>query len=395
MIDLLVLLLVAGFFIFKNFKKLNKFTSGNNEAYQNQNNNMKFNDVKEKINQFLGNNNLSNGKSLFQDGKFQNIILIILVGILFVWLASGFYIVQPDQQGVQTILGKYSKTTLPGLHYHLPAPIERVQKVKVTSVNTEEIGYRSSSSSDEAQVFIESTMVTKDENIIDVNFDVQWKIVDAEKYIFNIRKQDVSKTIRFAAESVMRDLIGQNLMSFALGSGRASLAEQAKDKLQQILNDYQIGVNILSIPIKRIDPPKQVIAAFRDVQSARADREREINMGQAYKNDIIPKARGEAAKVINEAEAYYYSTINKAEGEVAKMKSLYPLYKQNKDLIKTRLYTELLDEVFSDMNKIILPNSGDKNSNGQINLLNLNDIFKNISNNSSDNNQNKNDKGNN
>jgi len=400
MLDLLILLIIAGFFIFKNFKKLNNNNKNPWNSGNNQNNIFNSGSFKEKFNNFMNfsqnNNNANNNNNsqsyIQNNSKVFNfmkefgplkIISLGIVIILILWFFSGIYIIQPDEEGVETLLGKYSKTTNPGLHFRIPSPITKIYKVKVTTINTEEIGYRGSGV-DDALMLIESTMVTKDENIIDVSFDVQWRVSDAAKFVFNIKSSDISSTIRFASESVMRDLIGRNNMSFALGEGRAILAEQVRAALQKILDEYQLGISILSIPIKKIDPPKQVIAAFRDVQSARADKEREINMALAYKNDILPRARGKSAKIINESEAYYYSIVNKANGEIAKMQSLYPLYKQNKELVKTKLYTELLNDVFSNMNKIILPpNSTNSQGSGQINFLNIGDIFNQINKNKS------------
>lgn len=393
MLDLLIILIIAGFFIWKNLGQIKKNNGNKNPwGFQSKSQNEKSADdffdmekIKEKFNSFL--NSSPNSANENNGGRFKGVgpdkLFLGALGVIFLgWLLSGFYIVQPDEEGVETFLGKYSRTSMSGLHYRIPSPITKIFKVKVTRVNTEEIGYRTSKSGfDESLVLIESSMITKDENLIDVNFDVQWRIIDAAKFIFNIKAIDVSSTIRFAAESVMRDLIGRNNMSFALGEGRALLAEQARVALQKLLDEYDLGISVLSIPIKKIDPPKQVIDAFRDVQSARADKEREINMALAYKNDILPRARGEAAKIMNEAEAYYYSVLNNAKGETAKMTALYPFYKQNKDLVKTKLYTELLEDVFKDMNKVILPSgSGGNSGAGQLNLLNIGEIFKSMEN---------------
>jgi membrane protease subunit HflK len=318
----------------------------------------------------------SSGKSCMNlDHKALN-ILFLLIGVVFCfYLGSGFYIIQPEQQGIETRFGRYSVTTDSGLHYHLPSPFEKVYKLNVTSVNTEEIGYRlGSSDTEDSRVLNESTMITKDENIVDVSFDVQWKISEANSFIFNIKNRDVRETIRNVAESVMREIIGQNSMFFILGEGRAVVAEKAMKMMQQILNEYKIGVQVLAIPIKKIDPPKEVISAFRDVQSARADKEKDINLGQSYRNDIVPRAKGQAAQIINEAESYSYETINRANGDVARMISIYPMYKANPDLVKIRLYTDLMREVLEDK-KIIVTDSAKSSS--QLNLINPADLFKN------------------
>jgi membrane protease subunit HflK len=402
MLDLLIILIIAGFFFYKNFKQLG---GKNKNPWNNINENQEkgpLNDAKKVFDNIFNSLFKNNNKNIYnqssssnQNGNLQDsfvnkininkFIFIFLFLSICIWSISGFYIVQPDEEGVETFLGRYSKTTSPGLHFRIPYPVTKVYKIKVTRINTEEIGYRSSSSisNDDPLVLIESTMVTKDENIIDVNFDVQWRIQDAAKFVFNIKAIDISSTIRFASESIMRDLIGINNMSFALGEGRAILAEQARVALQKILDEYQVGISILSIPIKKIDPPKEVISSFRDVQSARSDKEREINMALAYKNDILPRARGEAAKIVNESEAYYYTIVNKANGEVAKMNSLYPYYRQNKELVKTKLYTDLMSDVFYNINKIIIPGNLDSKNinsgqNNQVNFLNMSEIFKNM-----------------
>ncbi len=393
LIDLIIFLAVGGFLMFQKHQR----DKSNNPNYysgsRNKNNNMNF-DFDEKIKKFIGkfSSNSANSSGGSGNFNFSTIVLFCVLGVAFIWLISGFYIVQPDQEGVETRLGKYSSTSTSGLHYHLPYPIENVYKVKVTAVNTEEIGYRSMMSQDDSTTYAESTMVTKDENIVDINFDVQWRISNAGDYLFNMRKNDISTTVRYIAESTMREIIGNKNMFFVLGEGRAAVAEECKKIMQEIIDSYKIGIQILSIPIKKIDPPKQVIAAFRDVQSARADREREINMAQAYRNDVIPRAKGDAAQIVNEAESYHYQTINSAKGEVAKMMALYPMYNENKELTKIRLQTELMQDVFGDAQKIIL-STGTKGGQN-LNVLNMGDLMKNFQSQSGGNssNDNKNDK---
>lgn len=379
LIDLIFIVATVGFLIFQKIRRDETNNPNYYSGFNNKKNNATNFNFDEKVRKFLENfssNKNQNGNE--KELKFSSIILSLMIFIAFIWIISGFYIVQADQEGVEMRFGKYSATTTPGLHYHFPYPIENVSKVKVTAINTEEIGYRSITNQDDSGVYTESTMVTKDENIIDINFDVQWKISDASDYLFNIRGLDISSTVRNVSESVMREIIGNNNMFFVLGEGRAIIAEECKKVVQQILDSYKIGIQILSVPIKKIDPPKQVIASFRDVQSARADKEREINMAQAYKNDVIPRAKGEAAKIINQAESYYYQTVNAAKGEVAKMMALYPMYTDNKELTKIRLYTELMQDVFGNTNKVILGNGNSKNGSQNLNILNMGDVMKNF-----------------
>lgn len=361
------------------FNKLNK--TNNKSANYNHSNN--FSDDNNFHKTGHSSNNKNERKESLLGGmnpkKLSNILVIIIAGALSLYLISGVYIVQPEEQGIETRFGKYSTTSDSGLHYHLPYPFEKVYKLNVTSVNTEEIGYRTSNNNEnDTRMSSESIMITRDENIVDVNFDVQWRINEANSFIFNIKNKDIRETIRNISESVMREIIGQNKMFFVLGEGRATVAEQAMKMMQDILNQYKIGVQILAVPIKKIDPPKEVISAFRDVQSARADKEKEVNLAQSYRNNIIPIAKGQAAQIVNEAEAYYYQTINAATGEVAKMMALYPMYKADSELTKIRLYTDLMNDILQ--NKKIIVNEGSKNGN-QINLINPSDMFKTIKNN--------------
>ena len=382
LIDLVIMFATIGFIAFQQIKR-NKANNPNVNYYNSANKNYgaSFDEkIKKFLNNFSSNNKNTNNNESNPNfsNHFSKIILSSVIFIAFIWLISGFYIVQADQEGVVMRLGKYHATTTPGLSNHLPYPIENVYKVKVTAINTEEIGYRSVTSQDDSAIYAESTMVTKDENIVDVNFDVQWRIGDAGDYLFNMRNSDISSTVRNVAESVMREIVGNNDMFFVLGEGRAIIAEESRKMMQNILDNYKIGIQVLSIPIKKIDPPKQVIAAFRDVQSARADREREINMAQAYRNDVIPRAKGAAAQIVNQAESYYYQTVNSAKGEVTKMMSLYPMYPENKELTKVRLYNDLMEDVFSNTKKVIIGNSSSKGNSQNMNIMNVGDLMRNF-----------------
>ena len=382
-IDFIVMAATIGFIAFQQIKrnKINNPNSSNSFNNRNRGGAVNFDEkIKNFFDKLLPNPNGSkNSNDNDKSFNFSKIILSSIVFVAFIWLISGFYIVQADQEGVVMRLGKYHATTTPGLSYHLPYPIENVYKVKVTAINTEEIGYRSVASQDDSTIYTESTMVTKDENIVDVNFDVQWRISDAGDYLFNMREMDISLTVRNVAESVMREIVGNNNMFFVLGEGRAIVADECRKIMQEILDSYKLGIQILSIPIKKIDPPKQVIASFRDVQSARADREREINMAQAYRNDVIPRAKGDAAQIVNQAESYYYQTVNTAKGEVAKMMSLYPMYTENKELTKIRLYNDLMEDVFGNTKKVIIGSGGSKGGSQNLNIMNMGDLMKNFS----------------
>ena len=304
-------------------------------------------------------------RSLLGGGKGRNfknksVFSIVLLLALVLWLLTGIYTVQPDEEGVELRFGKYSMTTMPGLHYHLPYPIEEVFQVKVTNVNHEEIGYRSAlgNRNYKSNFNDESLMLTGDENIVDVNFEVQWRIANAAKYLFNLRDAAKGYTVKSAAESAMREVIGSSKIAFALeGDGRAYLATKAKEILQHILDEYDMGVEVLPLQMKKVDPPDKVIDAFRDVQSARADKERVINDSYAYSNDIIPRARGEGDKILQEAEAYAQEAINGAEGEASRFLSVYSEYSKSKEITKERMYLDMMGSVLGGTKKIITDRS--------------------------------------
>lgn len=296
----------------------------------------------------------------FKVNNSGSIIAIIFFVVISVWLATGIYVISPDEEGVELRFGKYILTTVPGLHYHFPYPVEDVIKVKVTNVNRVEIGYRSDfvgsrSGKTEEDVESESMVLTKDENILDINFEVQWRINNSRDFLFNFKDSNFGRTVRDAAESSMREIVGNSSLVFILeGEGRAVLAGKIEVMLQSILDDYDVGIDILSVQIRKIDPPGKVIDAFRDVQSARADKEREINEAYAYRNDVLPRARGEAAKIVNAAEAYSEEVISDAQGEASKFISIYSKYKIMPEINKKRIYISTLEDVFKHMEKIIV-----------------------------------------
>ncbi len=239
-------------------------------------------------------------------GSKKPIILGILILVL-IWVASGLYRVLPDEQGVVMRFGKFVKTTQPGLNYHLPVPIETVKTPKVTKVNRMDIGFRSErdsgfSSGGVADVPEESLMLTGDENIVNIDFSVFWVIKDAGKFLFKI--QDPEGTVKAAAETAMREVIARSDIQPILTEGRSIIETDTQDIIQEILDEYESGIQITQVQTQKADPPDQVIDAFRDVQAARADMERSKNEAEAYRNDVIPRARGEAQKILQAAEAY-------------------------------------------------------------------------------------------
>ncbi|HJN61636.1 MAG TPA: FtsH protease activity modulator HflK [Alphaproteobacteria bacterium] len=288
----------------------------------------------------------------------RGIIILILIA-LGIWLLTGFYRVEPDEQGVVLRFGEWTKTTQPGLNYHLPGPIETVLLPKVTKVNRVEIGYRTQPDNrgriTQIPVEGESLMLTGDENIIDVKFTVFWVINDAGKYLFNVRAQ--GRTVKDVSEAAMREVIGKTDLNSALSEGRSILAEQTQMLVQNILDSYDSGILITQVEPQKIDPPEAVIAAFRDVQAARADEERAKNEAEAYRNDIIPRARGEAERILQEAEAYEQEVVARATGEAQRFILVYNEYRQAKNVTRRRIYLETMEKILAGMNKVLIDSS--------------------------------------
>jgi membrane protease subunit HflK len=281
----------------------------------------------------------------------------VLAAIVAVWLASGFYRVLPDEQGVELRFGKWNqRTEPPGLRYHFPAPIESVDKVKVTFVHRTEVGFRAADQLGRTvaprQVPEEALMLTGDSNIVDINFTVFWIIKDAGRYLFKIRNPD--DTVKSAAESAMRETIGRTPILFALAEGRRQIEDDTKALIQGILDEYLSGVEITQLQLQKVDPPEQVIDAFNDVRRAEADQQRLRNEAEAYRNDIIPRARGEAERIVQEAEAYKQEVVARSQGDAKRFLAVYEQYKNAKDVTVRRIYLETMEEVLRDVNKVII-----------------------------------------
>jgi len=287
---------------------------------------------------------------------------LVVVGA---WVASGIYTVDPDEVGVVLRFGAYNRTTEPGLNYHLPAPIERVLKPSVTRVNRTEIGYRNAEGAAirgaaTRQVPEEALMLTGDENIVDINFTVFWVIKDAKAYLFNIRAPEA--TVKSAAESAMREVIGETPIAQALAEGRGKIETDTHTLLQGILDTYRAGIVVTQLQLLRVDPPNPVIDAFRDVQRALADRERLRNEAEAYRNDIIPRARGDAVRIKQEAQAYRQEITARAQGDADRFTSVYRAFKAAQDVTIQRLYLETMEEVLKNSNKVIIDKSAQNQS---------------------------------
>lgn len=280
-------------------------------------------------------------------------LLIAILGLM--WLATGIYIIAPDEKGVVLRFGKWVATTDPGPHYHLPTPIETVLKPKVTEVKRIEVGFRTIDQGPPARysdVPRESLMLTGDENILDIDIIVQYRILDPGKFLFNIRDPHV--TVRVASEAALREVIGANTIDEALTVGKFAIQENTKRLLQQILDSYESGLQIVAVQLQDVHPPDQVREAFRDVASAKEDKIRLINEAEGYRNAILPETRGRAAQIVNNAEAYMEEKILKAKGDADRFKSVLAEYEKAKDITRTRLYLETMEEILPEMDKFIL-----------------------------------------
>ena len=284
-------------------------------------------------------------------GFSKRAIGLAVLALLLLWLASGFYRVQPEEQGVELRFGRFNEITTPGLNYHLPSPIESVITPQVTRVNRIEIGFRSGRGPSN-DLIDEALMLTGDENIVDINFVVLWKINDAASFLFNIR--DPEATVVAAAESVMREIIARTPIIEITTEGRRAIEQAAREQLQTLMNDYGAGILIDEVQLQKADPPQDVIEAFRDVQRAQADRERMQNEAEAFANDIIPRARGEAEKMLQQAQGYEQEVVAKANGEAERFKSVLTEYRNAEEVTVKRIYLETMESVLKDMNKIII-----------------------------------------
>ena len=299
--------------------------------------------------------------------KLLTLGILPISGIaLIFWLFTGVYTVGPDEVGVVQRFGKYDRTVQSGLNYHMPFPMETVKTPKVTEVKRIEVGFRTVGKNQYRTVERESLMLTGDENIVDAELIVQYKIKEPINYLFNFVGPEL--TMREAAEASLRTVVGRHNIDEALTSGKLMIQEETKELLQSILDKYETGAHVVAVQLQDVSPPKQVIDAFKDVASAKEDKNRMINEAEGYRNDIIPKARGEAQAMIREAEGFREARIARAEGDVAKFKAILKEYSKAKDVTRERLYLEAMEEILPGIEKYIVPNGEDGNL---LNLLNL------------------------
>ncbi len=330
----------------------------------------KFKEFYEK--NFGGGNGGKNGSSFNEDSTPpKSLIGLIILGFVLLWLASGFYKIDADENGVVLYFGKFYSLTTPGLNYHIPYPFGQVIKKSVTKINNEEFGFSSSGKkSDNRNFDAESLMLTGDENIVDVEFQVQWQISDIRNFVFSLAEPNL--TIRRTAESAMREIIARTPIASALSDGKKEIEIGAKDLLQQILDSYNAGIRIVLVQLRRVDPPAQVIDAFRDVQTAKADKEKEINQAQSYANDIVPRARGAASQMLQQAEAYNKEVVTNAEGEAGRFISVYNQYVKAPGITKKRIYIETMEKIYRDMDKVMIDKNVSKS--GVLPYFPLNEI---------------------
>lgn len=289
------------------------------------------------------------GGSFFKGWK---ILVLLLVAGFLLW--KGFYIVAPDEQGIVLRFGEMARTTLPGPHFKIPL-IEKVFLPKITKLHRIEIGFRSVGDGSAQTVPAEALMVTGDENIVGVELIVQFRIKDAEQFLFKVA--NVEETIKSSAEASVRQVIGQTNIDDALTIGKAKIQQDAHTALQSILDEYEAGIQITAVQLQDVNPPDAVAAAFKDVASAKEDKEKLINESHGYRNDIIPKAKGEAAQVVNEAKAYTEARVRRAEGEADRFLRTLKEYRQSEEIIRKRIFIETMEEVLGRVDKVIIDES--------------------------------------
>lgn len=293
-------------------------------------------------------------------GFFESLGPWLIAGVLFVlYLASGIFIVAPDERAVVLRFGAAVREAGPGPHYRLPRPFERELKVQVTKIRKEEIGFETISVGPPAryrQVPREALMLTGDNNIVDLDFIVQYRVKQTPQgpsdFLFNVANQQ--QAVRDAAEAAMREVIGASKIDDALTEGKDRIQNDAEELLQKVLDEYQAGIDVVTVKLQDVGPPEAVADAFKDVISAEQDKERLINEARGFANDIVPKARGQAAQVLNEAEAYAQVVVNEAQGAAQRFIAVYEKYAQSKEVTKRRLYLETMERVMARADKIIL-----------------------------------------
>lgn len=280
-------------------------------------------------------------------------IVLIVIGL---WLASGLYIVDEGSRGVVTRFGKYTVTTNPGLQWHFPFPVETVEVVPFTQVQVITIGYRNDVSN---RIDREATMLTDDENIIDILFAVQYILKSADDYVF--KNRDPNTIVSFVAETAIREIVGKNKMDDALYVNREQIAVQTQNLMQKMLDEYHTGVLVQQVTLQSIQPPDRVQAAFADAVKAGQDRDRMRNEGEAYANNVVPRAKGVAARLLEEANGYAAEVVQRAEGDASRFTQLYNEYRKAPEVTRNRLYLDTMQNVFENTSKVIVDQKSGNN----------------------------------
>ncbi|MCG2633420.1 MAG: FtsH protease activity modulator HflK [Gammaproteobacteria bacterium] len=302
-------------------------------------------------------------KGLFGGGQKvpgAGLIFAILAVLFGLWMASGLYKVNEGERGVVLRFGQYQSTATPGLRWHWPYPVEGVEMVNIGRVRTVEVGYRSSARArTSASVPGESLMLTKDENIIDLKFAVQYKVFDPKSYLFNVREPDA--TLHQATESAVREVVGKNKMEHVLTGGREQVANEVQTLLSSILDRYEAGLLVTAVNMQDAQPPEEVQEAFSDAVKAREDEERQKNEAEAYRNDVLPRARGEAARLLAEASGYNAQVVAEATGDTERFNQVLTAYRRAPDVTRERLYIDSMESVLGDTPKVLMDTKGSGN----------------------------------
>ena len=306
--------------------------------------------MQEKIGGIFG------GRKGGQPGNPAFALLVVLLGLIFLWCLTGIYKIDAGWRGVITRFGAYSETTLPGLHWHYPSPIESLTKVNVEQQRSIEVGYRSGGHQQAlGSVPREALILTEDENIVDVRLNVQYQVKDAKDFLFNVKNElDPSETLQQVTESAERGVVGQSEIDFVLLEGRSEIVVQVKDQIQSILDEYGAGILVTAVNLQDAQPPEEVQHAFEDAIKAREDKQRYIREAEAYKNDILPKARGSAARRIQNAEGYRAKVVEEAKGEASRFEALLVEYNRAPEVTRKRLYIESIENVLSNSETVLL-----------------------------------------
>jgi len=312
--------------------------------------------IKSNTSNNRSNGSSGNGKQPINSGSNSIPTGTIILVVFLIWMATGFYIVDQGSRGVVLQFGKNTEITLPGPRWHIPYPVETVEIVNQEQVRTNEVGYRSSGAGGTSQELRESLMLTGDENIIDLQFAVQYNLKSVQDYLFNNRS--VENSVRGAAETAIREVVGKSKMDYVLYEGREEIAIKTKSLMQDILDRYKSGINITSVTMQNAQPPEQVQAAFDDAVKAKQDLERQKNEGQAYANDIVPKARGTASRLIAESNGYKAAIENEAKGNASRFDQILTEYTRAPEVTRNRLFLETQEQIMSSVSKVIVDQKG-------------------------------------